>query len=268
MKIINKENGIEKVYVQLNDIMELIQTNKPIPASIIDNLFGIEMPIIDESNRDDFVKFEKKEEVDFFKSIEWIVDYKKYRNISKEDLKTLIKETTKEINNIANEYNNLSFSEKENQKELYDRYNMLSLKNEAIKKIYFMKTGEYKLDFPLVPDSDGFSLSCDDQDNPYKLSISLDPSIYLLYRTDGKKLNDKEGYPAHFIQTGLSLAFIERNDLPQTGDCELSFNQTEDNSYLMIKLNIIDKTNREENIIQPQEKGFRKVINKIFKRKK
>ena len=35
MKIFNKENEKEKAYVQLNDIMELIQTNNPIPASVV-----------------------------------------------------------------------------------------------------------------------------------------------------------------------------------------------------------------------------------------
>ena len=38
MKIFNKENDKERVYVQLNDIMELTQTNMPIPASIIDKV--------------------------------------------------------------------------------------------------------------------------------------------------------------------------------------------------------------------------------------
>ena len=65
MKIFNKENDKERVYVQLNDIMELTQTNMPIPASIIDKVFGGKFLIVDDSNRDDFVEFDKKEEIDF-----------------------------------------------------------------------------------------------------------------------------------------------------------------------------------------------------------
>ena len=65
MKIFNKENDKERVYVQLNDIMELTQTNMPIPASIIDKVFRGKFLIVDDSNRDDFVEFDKKEEIDF-----------------------------------------------------------------------------------------------------------------------------------------------------------------------------------------------------------
>lgn len=114
MKIFNKENDKERVYVQLNDIMELTQTNMPIPASIIDKVFGGKFLIVDDSNRDDFVEFDKKEEIDFFKSIEWITDYKKYRDLTQDELKLLIEETSKEIDDIATKYNTLSYTEKEN----------------------------------------------------------------------------------------------------------------------------------------------------------
>ena len=114
MKIFNKENEQEKVYVHLNDIMELTQTNMPIPASIIDKVFGGKFLIVDDSNRDDFVEFDKKEEIDFFKSIEWIADYKKYRDLTQDELKLLVEETNKEIDDIATKYNTLSYTEKEN----------------------------------------------------------------------------------------------------------------------------------------------------------
>ena len=71
-----------------------------------------------------------------------------------------------------------------------------------IKKIYLLKSGEYQLTFPLVPDSDGFSLGCDDSEIPYKISASLDPQKYLLYREDGKELHNDDCIPSNFIQNG------------------------------------------------------------------
>ena len=145
MKIFNKENEKEKVYVQLNDIMELTQTNMPIPASIIDKVFGGKFLIVDDSNRDNFVEFDKKEEIDFFKSIEWITDYKKYRDLTQDELKLLVEETNKEIDDIATKYNTLSYTEKENNLDLYERYNMLCLKIEDIKRIMARKNDLYLL---------------------------------------------------------------------------------------------------------------------------
>ena len=52
MKIFNTENGVKKVYVQMNDIMMLNQTDMPIPTSIYEKVFT---GIVDDSNRMDFV---------------------------------------------------------------------------------------------------------------------------------------------------------------------------------------------------------------------
>lgn len=131
-----------------------------------------------------------------------------------------------------------------------------------------MKEKNEQLDFPIVPDSDGFSLESDNKDIPYKLSISLDPNIYLLYKTDGNKISEEEGYPAQFIQTGLMIAFMENKDIPQNGNCKLSFDLSEDNSYLIIKTNILEnKKVEEESITEQQEKGSRKILNKVFKKR-
>lgn len=61
MKIFHTENGKESVYVQMEDIMHLHQSDMPIPASIFTKIFhGI--VIVDNSNRFDFVKFDEEHE--------------------------------------------------------------------------------------------------------------------------------------------------------------------------------------------------------------
>ena len=172
MKIFNKEDEKEKVYVQLNDIMELIDTDMSIPASIVDAVFGTKMLIVDDSNREDFVEFDKKEEVEFFKSIDWIVDYKKYRDLSKEELETLIEDIVSELGVIANKYNSLSIEEKKANVELCEKYRLLYYKLGEIKQILYMKSGDYNSKLPVVPDSDGFSLESNGKNNLFKLLVS------------------------------------------------------------------------------------------------
>lgn len=268
MKIFNKEEGKEKVYVQLGDIMELIQTNNTIPVSIVDKIFGKEKLIVADEKKDEFVEFNDTEEIEFFKSIEWILDYKKYKNLTQEELKFLFEENIEESNNIIIKYNQLSYEEKINDSNIHERYNTIQLKNEDIKKFYFMKSGEYHPPFPLVPDKDGFSLGYDDKENPYRLSASLDPSKYLLYRTDGKKMEKDENISEDFIHTGLCLDLMSRKDIPKEGDCEISFDLSPDNTYLIINMNIKTKKEQQSLKQEVEKKGIRKILNKIFNKKK
>lgn len=268
MKIFNKEQDKEKVYVQLNDIMELIQSNKPIPASIIDKLFGQEMLIVDDENRDDFVEFDKKEEINFFKKQDWIVDYKKYRDLSPEDLKLLMEDTVKRLDEITIEYNKITNDDKSKRAKLYDEYGLLDYKIGGMQQIMRIKKGEYNPPFPIVPDSDGFSLGCDDEKNPYKLCISLDPNKYLLYRTDDVKLDENTCVPENFIQTGLCLAFMERKDIPSSGDGEISFDFSSDNKYLIIDTKLKEHVEDKEIQNQDESKGLVKYFKRLFKRKR
>ena len=57
MKLFHTENGKETVYVQMQDIMQLNQSDIAIPASIYTKVFtGV--TIVDDSNRFEFVKFD------------------------------------------------------------------------------------------------------------------------------------------------------------------------------------------------------------------
>ena len=71
MKIVTNE----AIYVQKNDLVFLNQTDIPIPASIFMKAFGKGATIINYNNRFDFVKFEDSKEIEFFKNMDFILDY-------------------------------------------------------------------------------------------------------------------------------------------------------------------------------------------------
>lgn len=62
MKVITED----AVFVQMNDIVFLNSTDLPIPASIVMEVFGKGITIVNDSNRYDFVKFEESTQIDFF----------------------------------------------------------------------------------------------------------------------------------------------------------------------------------------------------------
>ena len=75
MKFFNKENGVEKMYVQLDDLLTLYKTEQYIPISVFDKFF-LGKITINEYNKFDFIEFYDKDEIEFFKAIDWIVDGK------------------------------------------------------------------------------------------------------------------------------------------------------------------------------------------------
>lgn len=72
MKIITKN----AVIVQLNDIAYLNYSVLPIPTSIFNKVYGDSFLCISHNNRYDFIKFDKKLEIDFSKKINWIIFHK------------------------------------------------------------------------------------------------------------------------------------------------------------------------------------------------
>ena len=81
MKIFNIENGERKVYIQMSDIMMLNRTGRPILDSIYEKI-STGIIAADGSDRMDFVKFSQSKEIEFFESMDWIIDYKRIRDVS------------------------------------------------------------------------------------------------------------------------------------------------------------------------------------------
>lgn len=101
MKLFHTENGKETVYVQLQDIVQLNQSNIPIPASIYTKVFSASVTIVNDSNRFNFVKFTEKHEVIFFKELDFIIDYDQYKNFTDEQLEEEGQKLVKKKNEIA-----------------------------------------------------------------------------------------------------------------------------------------------------------------------
>ena len=113
-------------------------------------------------------------------------------------------------------------------------------------EILWVNQGLKKMPFPLVPDSDGFSLSADDCE--YEIRGSLDPNKLLLSRKDGQKLKRQDRIPQGFLQMGISLALTERKN-SFIGDYTTHNYLTEDNKYLVTEFKVKSYTDKPE---QPQ----------------
>ena len=209
MKIFNVENGVKKVYVQMNDIMMLTHSDKPIPASIFEKVFS-DVVIVNDSNRMDFVEFTQPNEIEYFDSLDWIVDYKQTRYLSKEDIMEKRKEIVNEMSEIAHKSISITDENYKDYQSLIKRLELLDYKMKSLGEILWVKQGYREMPFPVVPDSDGFSF-VGDATSEYEIRGSLDPYKILLFRKDGKELSSEERIPQGFLKMGMSIAIMNLN---------------------------------------------------------
>ena len=265
MKIFNEEKGTKKVYVQLNDIATLLQSYTQIPSYINERITNDNIVITD-NNLMDFIEFSDPKEIEFFESVDWIIDYKELRDLSESEFKKKKDDIADEMNRIMEGFSVLSDEEKGR---LITVYNLLNYKLMYMCEIERVKKGTYKMPFPVVPDSDGFSF-IGDKDFEYTIKASLDPNKILLFRKDGEKLSPHEQIPVGFIQMGMTIAMMEKKDSNVfSGTFEVSHSLSEDNQYFVteFKARNYDEV-IEEQEIQKEEKGLRRIFGKLFNKRK
>ena len=109
----------DKVYVQKQDLAFFLRGvgNLAFPSSIFDKIFGegIYQPFfVDESNKYDFVEFDKLDEIAFFKKCDWIVDYNMFDGMTKKEIENEANKVLAECDIYTSKHNNLPDDERKN----------------------------------------------------------------------------------------------------------------------------------------------------------
>ena len=144
MKIINKDTA----YVQKNDIAFLNSTDLPIPASVYLKVYSNNITIIDESNRYDFVKFDEQSEIEYFKGLDWIVDYGEVKDLSEDDIIKLANSIIEEREKIATSFNTMAEKEKEKHTDMITKCDLLEYKYYSLRDILWFKQGHIAMNIP------------------------------------------------------------------------------------------------------------------------
>ena len=144
MKIIMNE----AIYVQKNDIGFLTQTDLSIPASIFLKVFGDGKTIIDNRNRFEFVKFENENEISFFKSLDWVVDYNSIKDLDESQIIELGQEVAQQKNKIATQYNSMSSDKKRKNEHMVYECEKLDFKMYSLRDALLFKKGDLQFDLP------------------------------------------------------------------------------------------------------------------------
>ena len=139
-----------KAYIQKNDLAYFMRGTEgiPIPSSIIDKVFGQTFIVTDE-NRYEFVEFSSKEEIEFFKKCDWMVDYNLFDGLTEEEIVEYGCQINSERNKIAASFNELSDEEKEKQYiQVSTKIELLEFKMWSVRDILWHKQGHLKFPLP------------------------------------------------------------------------------------------------------------------------
>lgn len=139
----------DKVYVQRNDLAYLMKSceGKEIPASVINKVFST-IFICNESNRYEFLEFSDPIEIEFFKNLEYSVDYMELRDKCIDEIIELGVSISEKMNEIAKKFNELDEIEKAKNLNLIDEHELLEFKMYSLRDVAWLKQGKLKMKLP------------------------------------------------------------------------------------------------------------------------
>ena len=148
MKIFHTEKGKEVVYVQMQDIIYISnEIDISIPASVFTKVFtGV--TIVNDSNRFDFVRFDKKHEVKYFKDLDFILDYDKYKDLSDENFEKEGQKLVDRANEIAKKWNSMNEKEREKNYSILEEHKKISYMLKFMVEIDAVRHGKRSMPFP------------------------------------------------------------------------------------------------------------------------
>ena len=139
------KNG--KVYVQNEDLILILRSGELMPTSVLEKFYGNGPVIIVQDNMEDYVEFEETDQVEFFKRLDWIVDYDEVKNLSTEELEKLYDDTKDEMVKIRNKYSDFCQNDDCYEKDSI-RFELLGNKLYSLSKIQYFKARKLELALP------------------------------------------------------------------------------------------------------------------------
>ena len=144
MKIITNDS----VYVQKNDIAYLNSSDLPIPASIYMKVFGNGLTIIDDSNRYDFVKFDEESEIEYFKGLDWMINYNEVKDLREDEIIKLAESIGEEREQIATTFNSMAEEERKQHTDMVTKCDLLEFKFYSLRDVLWFKQGHIPMELP------------------------------------------------------------------------------------------------------------------------
>ncbi len=149
MKFFTKEDGIEQVYVQKQDIKALCQMDIAIPLTMYLKIWEGKNPLqVEEEERYEFVLFKGHEAVDYLRSLDWIIDYQFYSELKEEELEEAVKTEEQEKLDLFMRYTKMRKKEQKKNISLMNEYAKKEYKLNSLYTLQKLTNNENELHLP------------------------------------------------------------------------------------------------------------------------
>lgn len=136
------------VYVQKNDLVYLNYVCKTDLISIPKKIEN-DIELIDSDNGFEFVKFREKSEIEYFKGLDWIIDYNEIKGLSIESVIKIWLCIAEEKSLVSMHYNEIPKEEQINYQNMFKKCKILDLKMyNLLRDIIWLKNGNISLKLP------------------------------------------------------------------------------------------------------------------------
>ena len=135
-------------YIQKGDLRVIFNfSNLVIPNSLVKKAFS-EYNMVDRNNKDEFILIVDKEEIDFLKTVDFVIDFTEVKNKSIEELNLLKNNIINDYSKVLSIFNSLDENGKNKNISLYLKLNLFEYKIYSIEKVIQYKQGKIKLNLP------------------------------------------------------------------------------------------------------------------------
>lgn len=138
------------VYVQKIDLVFLYQLGIEIPNSITMKINENEL---DNRNMHSFLEFNEENEIEFFRNLDWLVNYDEVKDLSEEYILELLNSIKEEKNNKLEEFNEAPDDDFDTNLRLISEYQSLDFKIYNLKEILLLRKSKIHIKLPFEVDN-------------------------------------------------------------------------------------------------------------------
>ena len=237
MKIFDEKN--RKIYVQICDVLHLYKRNYYVLSSIKEKVH------LDYNNDVDiysFLEFSNNDEIEYFRSLNFILNYNDYSQLNKEELKDKIILLSKDIEISKNKVNNVLINSDNNIEtdilvnEIINKEYFLSSLNELL----FRKKNNMKFDIPIINKNNEETY----KEDKYIMCSTMIDNVFYIFKEDNSMMNENDIIPSGFCIRGLKYLLNDENE-----NYIYRNKMSEDNKKLIVTL-VLEKENIKPKIFQ------------------
>lgn len=267
MKIHNIEDGTKKIYVQRKDIKKLLDFERTIPMSIVNKYFSDICSFDLKENDNEFVIFTEQFEIEYFENLDWIIDYREFKDFSDKELLEIESLLVNEQKAIAKNHNETPIYDNSIRERLLLKHKSYYYKIASLREIIKIKQGELPIPFPEVPDYKGFIIN---KDGKFIAQQGLNPLQFFIYKKDGSTLV-KETITEEFYLSVFGKAIeynMSKNE--HFNNFLLEKKLSKDFKSLITTFKIIPKSKEQDDTLENANSVSlgKRIAQRIFKSKK